>query len=116
MEWRNVGVDLTIVAYNQIFSATNEYSNGLLTPAAYPQFALTTILIIFIGIVVSSTSTLKQGASLSKPSNDTPFSINRTFEDLYLALQSYNFQILLAVILVQGAVSGIALWYPRWVL
>ena len=56
--------------------------------------------------MVSSTSTLRLGSSLPKPINKTPFSINRTFQDLYQALQSYNFRILLAAILVQGAVSG----------
>jgi Na+/melibiose symporter-like transporter len=100
------GVGLTIYAYNTIFATSEEYSNGLLNPAAYPQLAMAAILLIFIGIIVSFSATLKLGMNLPKPIHQTSFSFNRTFQELSSALQSRNFRVLLAAIIVQGAVSG----------
>ena len=100
------GVGFTIYAYNTIFASTADYPNGLLNPEAYPHLALTAIILIFIGIIVCSASTLRLGMRLPKPINNTAFSIERTIKEISIALQSYNFRVLLAAIIVQGAVSG----------
>jgi len=100
------GVGLTIYAYNSIFATSDTYTNGLLNPEAYPRLATTAILLIFIGIIVSFSTTLKLGSSLPQPVTRTPFSFGRTFDELTTALKNYNFRILISAIMVQGAVSG----------
>jgi GPH family glycoside/pentoside/hexuronide:cation symporter len=100
------GVGFTIFAYNILFASTDDYVNGLLNPEAYPQLALTAITLMFIGVIVCVSSTLKVGINLPPPVEKTPFSLNRTIQELLSALKSYNFRILLAAILINGAVSG----------
>jgi glycoside/pentoside/hexuronide:cation symporter, GPH family len=100
------GVGFTIYAYNVLFATTDEYPNGLLNPAAYPNLALTAILLICVGVIVCVGTTYKVGARLPPPVHKTSFTLARTFRELLSALQSFNFKVLLAAILIQGAVGG----------
>jgi Na+/melibiose symporter-like transporter len=75
------------------FPETAEFSNGMLNPAGYSQFALFSSLLMFGTIWYSAYGTRKSIPLLPlAPEDSTPFSVRSTFEEFRFAWQNHSFR------------------------
>ena len=102
------GGSFGLFAYTQVFSATEEYENGLLNPSAYPDLAMLGVLYIFVGIVLSTALTQRAARALpEQPPPKEGFSFHRLYREGKQALQNRNFRVLFVGILLGGALGGV---------
>jgi len=77
------------------FPETSEFSNGMLNPAGYSEFALFSSIIIFFSIWYSAYGTRKSIPTLPPPPEDSePFSLKATLVEFRLAWANPSFRAL----------------------
>jgi Na+/melibiose symporter-like transporter len=104
------GVGFSVTCYTLIFARTEDLpGGGLLNPDHYFEVAALGVVMMLLGIVISSLCTQKAGRSLARPTDAAEsFGLRRVSRELLQALRNRNFRLMFSGIFVHGALGGIA--------
>ena len=88
------------------FSATEEFSNGQLNPAAYPPFALTAFFIMVIGVWLSAWGTHSEIPNLPQASAEDKFHPALVVRDIIRAFRIGSFSSVVSASVIAGMSQG----------
>lgn len=104
------GVGFSVTCYTLIFARTEDMvRGGLLNPDHYFEVAALGVILIFVGILVSTALTQKEGRELAKVKHqqDT-FGFIKLIRQIITILRNGNFRIMFSGLFVHGALAGTA--------
>ena len=101
------GLLFTIAAWTYIFPSSAEFTKGQLNPAAYHVFAPVLALLVTAAVLITTHFTRSEIPYLLQPtSTPEPFSLQRVFGEVLLALRNGDFLVLFMTLLLASAIGG----------
>ncbi len=102
------GAGTALIGFGIFFADSPGFPRGQLNPAAYPSFALTGAIIMWLTIWISAIGTHKEIPFLPKSSpNPIPFGITRVLRETRDALKNRSFRALFAGLVLFAVLSGV---------
>ena len=102
-----IGMFAVLIGGNQLFfSATDEFANGQLNPAAYPGFAFACVPFLLIGIWLAAAGTHGQIPRLSQPVQTSRLSVLRVMREIRVAFRIPSFTALVVASVMFGITQG----------
>lgn len=98
------------------FASSANFTNGLLNPAGYPPFALTSAAIIFLVLLSSAWFTRDRIPYLSQPAGDQPgFSARAFYQDIVKAFSNRNYMFLMIAYIFLSLMQGVRMGLNTYV-
>ena len=102
------GASFIWLAWEYLFTSTEEYAYGQLNPENYSTFGLIVCCLCILWALISAYGTRKEIPYLLQPVNPTPpFSLKRTVNEVLLALKSANFRLIFIIFLMFSGLAGV---------
>jgi len=100
------GLAISLLGYLVFFAPSEQYADGRLDPGAYAAFSLTGAAIIAAAIVISSAGTHRLIGHLGRPTDPSPLTAARFFEELRPVLANRSYRMLVVAALFASVAGG----------
>lgn len=102
------GVGFSVTCYTLIFARTEDTARGgLLNPDHYFEVAALDTILIFVGILVSTALTQRQGRELANATDKREtFGLLKLVREIVTILRNRNFRLMFSGLFIHGALEG----------